>query len=428
MGDVPTAAPESAPASTPAPTGSNEAAIDTNPISSPSPIGTQAPERTAPEPKERTSSRREAIQAAFDRANDPKAATQKNAPRATPGPAEAKPGHNQPPEATEAEQPKLNLRKRPDDQDAPPSQPRGERGRFAPKDMTAAPAGAPQSYPSDGISNRQAAKELPATAQYRQPVTRMSQQAKADWAATPESVRADTHRMFKEFKQASDYYKADHATMNEIRHFHKMALEQGTTLQKALTNFVNMEHKLRADPIAGLDVIVNNLGLKTPDGQRLGLRDIAYYVLSQSPEQLQQLQMGNQQQATHQQLGQLHQEIAGLKQTLEQMHNQQLHTYTRSAVDQYALDKPRFDELGTVIEQELRLGFDLDTAYRRAELLHPATHAAQTRTTPAQTRPIDRSISGAPSAGGTNGAGPHPAKQVGRREALQNAFRVAGRA
>ena len=110
-----------------------------------------------------------------------------------------------------------------------------------------------------------------------------------------------------------------------------MAKQHGTTLERALTNYVGMEQKLRADPIAGLDQIVNNLGLKTPDGQRIGLRDIAYQVLSQSPEQLRQPQMGNQQQEppSHQ-IGALHQEIAGLKNTLQQMHNQQQFTYTRS--------------------------------------------------------------------------------------------------
>ena len=69
---------------------------------------------------------------------------------------------------------------------------------------------------------------------------------------------------------------------------------------------------------------------------------------------------------------------------------------------------PRFDELGEVIEREIALGFDLDTAYRRAELLFPATHAAQTRTTSAQTRPVDRSIHGNPDVAPSNGASRRP--------------------
>jgi hypothetical protein len=171
--------------------------------------------------------------------------------------------------------------------------------------------------------------------------------------------------------------------------------------------------------IGGLDTIINNLNLTTRDGQRIGLRDIAYHVLSQSPEQLKQIQQGNAQTATSHQLGALHQEITGLKSALYQMHNAQQFTYTRSAVDQFAEQNPRFDELGDLIEQELKLGFDLQTAYRRAELLRPSQRrGSNPPSTPAQTR----SISGAPETGPSNG----PArgdKKIGRRDAIQSAIR-----
>ena len=234
--------------------------------------------------------------------------------------------------------------------------------------------------------------------------------------------------MQTDFVKAYNHYKGAAEAFKPVKHFHEMAQQHGTTLERALTNYVGMEQKLRADPIAGLDQIVNNLGLKTPDGQRIGLRDIAYHVLSQSPEQLRQLQMGNQQQAASHQIGALHQEIAGLKNTLQQMHNQQQFTYTRSAVDQFADTHPRFDEIGDLIQKELELGFDLETAYRRAELLRPATHAAQTRTASAQTRPTDRSIYGAPDVTGSNPASrPRSNGKVpDRRTSIENAFKRAG--
>jgi hypothetical protein len=418
MADV-TAAPE---LPTPAAT---EVPIDPNPVSLPTPVGPQAPDKPASEQKA-PPTRREAIQAAFDRASQPQRPQAKPAPKATPGPAEAKPGHNKPPEPVEAEA-GIDLRRRPDDQ------PRGERGRFAPRTPEPGPGqGAPSAAaPVPGAAPAKPVHPaLPANAPYRLPLSRMSEAAKAQWAATPEHVRADLHRMHQEFKQASDYFKQDHAVMNSIRQYHDLATSQGTDLKTALTNYVGIEQKLRTDLVGGLDVIVNNLNLRTPDGQKIGLRDVAWHVLNQTPDQLRVMQQGNVQHAANQQIGALHQEISDLKNAVYQMHNQQRYTYTRSAVDDFATDKPRFDELGDLIEQEVKLGFDLDTAYRRAELLRPATHAAQTRTTPAQTRPIDRSISGAPDAGIANAQGGdrRPAKPVGRREALQNAFRsVNGR-
>ena len=71
-----------------------------------------------------------------------------------------------------------------------------------------------------------------------------------------------------------------------------MAQQHGTTLEKALDSYTGIEKLLRKNVVAGLDQIVNNLGLNDPQtGQRIGLRDIAYHVLSQSPEQLQVVQM-----------------------------------------------------------------------------------------------------------------------------------------
>jgi hypothetical protein len=423
------AAPTNAPANQPAPA-ANEVPINQNPVAGSNPVGSQAPQAPTGDfygSRHRPPSRSEAIKAAFDRANSPPPKGSKVAEKPAPKPAEAKAGHNNPPEET----PKLDLRKRPDDQ--PQSQPRerGDGGRFAPKSSGHDGHAQNAQNAQMGTPNAQQgqpARKLPPGTPYADAPARFSEAGKRDWAATPDNIRADVHRMQTDFVKAYNFYKDAHENFKPVKHFHEMAKQHGTTLERALTNYVGMEQKLRADPIAGLDQIVNNLGLKTPDGQRIGLRDIAYHVLSQSPEQLRQLQMGNQQQAASHQIGALHQEIAGLKNTLQQMHNQQQFTYTRSAVDQFADSHPRFDEIGDLIQKELELGFDLETAYRRAELLRPATHAAQTRTASAQTRPTDRSIYGAPDVTASNAAS-RPrgnGKVPDRRTSIENAFKRAG--
>jgi hypothetical protein len=415
--NAPAAPPSAPPASAPV---QHEVPIDTSQTSSPSPVGDQAPDKPPP-------TRREAIQAAFDRANKPREQTKPDATKPPPKAAEAKAGHNQPPEPTE----KIDLKRRPDDQ------PR-DRGRFAPRAQPPAD-GAQQSADSTQQSangtqpsaNAQTVRQLPENTPFREPPPRMSDKAKAEWHATPESVRGDMHRMHQEFGNAYSQLKPVADAFQPIARFHHMAQQHGTTLERALTNYTLMEQKLREDVVGGLDVIVNNLGLTDPNTkQRIGLRDIAYHVLSQSPEQLQQLQMGNQQTAASHQIGALHQEIQGLKNQLQQMHTQQQFSYTRAQVDQFADSHPRFDEIGTTVKQELDLGFDLETAYRRAELLAPATQAAQTRgnSTSAQTRPADRSISGSPGGVAASAASSRRSeKPVGRREAIENAIkRVQG--
>ena len=129
MSDAPSprirrAAPSAAPA--------NEVVINPNPTSSPNPIGSQAPPAPTGEvegkghrPQSRAESLRQSVNEAFDRASKPQVKPER--PKAVEAkPAEAKPGHNNPPEET----PKLNLKKRPEEQ---PARERAEHGHFAPK-------------------------------------------------------------------------------------------------------------------------------------------------------------------------------------------------------------------------------------------------------------------------------------------------------
>ena len=138
------------------------------------------------------------------------------------------------------------------------------------------------------------------------------------------------------------------------------------------------------------------------------------------------MQQGNAQTATNNQLGQMFQRLERLENENKQMHAQQQFVYTRSAVDQFAESHPRLDDatFGEVVKREIQLGFDLPTAYRRAELLQPATQAAQTRAPPAQTRSPDRSISGAPAVASSNGAArrpkePRPTPQAAVQRAMR---------
>jgi len=407
MSDVANAPNTPPPAPAPAPQQA-EVPINQNPVSTPAPIGSQAPDKVA-----EASSRRESIQKAFAKARTDN----------PPQPRRAKIGDNQPPEAIDREKPTIDLKKRPDDQpqvkaaDKPKEQrDRAEHGHFAPREKSPDPSANQQ-----GVQTKHS--QLPEGTPYREPPPRLHERAKAEWATTPESVRGEMHRMHTEFARAYQRYKPEVEAFQAVKPYHELARQQGTTLDRALNNYVSMESKLRADPVAGLDTIVNNLNLHTPDGQRIGLRDIAWHVLNQSPEQHQLLQAQNSQSAQSQQIGQLHQAVSTLASGIQQMQYQARFSQTRSALDRYADAHPRFDELGPLIEQEIKLGFDLDTAYRRAEMLRPATHAAQTRTPTAQTRTAAKSISGAP-AGPSNGVARRD-KPVGRREAIASAIKRA---
>jgi len=100
MSDVANAPNTPPPAPAPAPQQA-EVPVNPNPVSTPAPIGSQAPDKVA-----EATSRRESIQKAFAKARTDN----------PPQPRRAKIGDNQPPEAIDREKPTIDLKKRPDDQ------------------------------------------------------------------------------------------------------------------------------------------------------------------------------------------------------------------------------------------------------------------------------------------------------------------------
>ena len=297
MSDVNIAPP--APPSAPSVPASNEVVIEQNPTSSPQPVGPQAPDK----PMERAEARRDSIRKAFDRAKE----DSDKAP-----PKKRGMGDNNPPEKMEREkQGTLDLKK--------PPQAQGERyreqGRFA-KQPDQAGAEPSSSRQAPAGADHKPAAPLPETAPYREPPPRFSERGKAEWAAAPEGVRGDVHRMHKEFDGAyrrlpwrprgNEQHPPLPPDGDGARHHARHARSATTSA---------WSRSCAADLVGGLDVIVNNLNLKTPDGQRIGLRDVAYHILNQSPDQHRIAATTERQQASQHQIGALHQTVSSLAQS-----------------------------------------------------------------------------------------------------------------
>jgi len=432
---APSAPPPSAPAApqaAPAPA-QVEVPVNETPTSTQTPIGSQAP------PKPPAVARQEALEKAFARAREAQEEAKKNAPtRERPGM-----GHNKPPEAMAKE--KAGPEKVADktERTGQPSEAQKryrEAGKFAkdPAKGEQPQPGQPAEPPQPGQqqpleSAKPPIKPLDERAPYREAPGRFRDQAKAEWHATPESVRGGVYQMAREFQGAYEKYKGDHGVMEELRPYHDMATKQGTSLRKAFDNYYGIEQKIRQDWVGGIDIVVQNVaranGWKRPDGGPITVQDFAHHVLSMTPEQHQMSRQQNSQTSVEMQIGQLHQQLEKQGQTLSQFLYQQRFAGTRAEVDKFAEQHPRFDELADQIQIELDLGFPLEQAYARADKLRPssAPQAAQTRTPTAQTRKT--SISGAPdgnprpSAGQRrNGEAKHPTIQ----EALERSMRRVG--
>lgn len=293
---------------------------------------------------------------------------------------------------------------------------RAQDGKFAPKQPDAAPAAAKDTpKPAEAAKPSFTASDAP---------SRFSEDAKKEWATAPESVRRETERAIKELTDGFQKYKQSAERDQTLNEFHEMAKASGKDLPGVVREYVNMENKLRQDPIGGLDMICQRMGLS--------LRDVAAHVMGQKPEE-----QASQQDAVirelRQELAAIKQQVGGVTQTIEQQREQA----TLTEINKFASDHPRFEELADDIAFFMKSGRakDLPEAYDLAERLNPAPASAAKDTTPAASSAApepavhpdkgQKSINGAPSAGLTS---PAAKKRTSKSldEALDRAFGQAG--
>lgn len=292
---------------------------------------------------------------------------------------------------------------------------RGPDGKFAPKqaEPVAGPAEkvASEQKPVDAIDD--ASKPV---ATFAEPPKRFSPDAKAAWDKAPEPVRAEITRAVTELEKGLSEYQQ---RWEPIKRFDEMARQHGTTIDKAMANYVGIEQKLDADPIAGLSQICDNMGFS--------LRDVAAHILGQAPDQAASATDATTR-ALKQEIAALKQELGGVTTTIKSQTEQA----TLKQIEAFSADKPRFDELADDIAFFLdsRRAKDLQDAYELAERLNPAPQTmapAPAATTapaePAQPRKGNLSLSGAPSAG-SNPATRKPPSSA--RSALDDAFARVG--
>ncbi|HEV2160238.1 hypothetical protein [Bradyrhizobium sp.] len=291
-------------------------------------------------------------------------------------------------------------------------QARGEGGKFAAKEPVVDPKAAPAPKVAEPAKQSFTASDAP---------SRFSDDAKKEWATAPESVRRETERAIKELTDGFQKYKGAAERDGTLNEFHDMAKASGKELSGVVREYVNMENKLRQDPIGGLDMICQRMGLS--------LRDVAAHVMGQKPEQV-----ASQQDATirelRAELTAIKEQVGGVTQTLQQ----QSRDATLTEVNKFAADHPRFEELADAISEELKHGYSLAEAYSRAERLNPAPAAAAKEDPlaassaapepPVQPDKGQKSINGAPSAGSTPAAKKRVPKSLD--EALDRAFGQVG--
>lgn len=300
---------------------------------------------------------------------------------------------------------------------------RGEHGHFAKKD------GEEQSKPTGDQ-----AQPVQRPTAFKDAPTRFSADAKGAWEQTPEPVRAEAHRMLREFEQGFEKHRQSAQQWDDLKDFHELATKNNTTVKQVLSNYVGLVSLARQQPIVALERIVGNLGLKRADGSPVTLRDIAGFVLNQKPDEVATRQDGI--------ISTLNQKIAQLEKQLSGVTNH-LDRQNTDAVDRelaaFAAEPghERLEELAVDMNMFMVSGKakTLSEAYELAERLNPAPARASNPEplTPAKQPDPDEdpqkvnkgqlSVRGAPSSGSSPPRG-KPSTSV--RASVDRAFARIG--
>lgn len=302
--------------------------------------------------------------------------------------------------------------------EAQEGQPRTPDGKFAAKEKAAedAQVEAPETPEGEKPQDLSNFGEAP---------NRFSADAKEAWKDAPEAVRAEITRAVTELESGINQYREKLAPFEE---FSKRVESQGAVPAETLKFFTNMEDMMYQNPIQGLDTVISNM--QAQGLLKVGsLNELVSVMSNQTPDQrtTQQDQTIRQ---LHQEINSLKEQISGVSSTVKSQSEQAM----MQQINEFAADKPRFEELANDIAFFLDNGRakDLPEAYSLAERLNPApqapapaTPAAQAATPaePAQPRKGDLSPTGAPSSGSTP-ANRKPPSTVG--DSIDSAFASVG--
>lgn len=231
---------------------------------------------------------------------------------------------------------------------------RGPDGKFAAKDGAIAAPGTP---------------EPPKPT--RQPPQRFNKAAQEAWGQAPEVVQAEIDRAIQELTAGIDKHKPGSEAYEAIKRYDEMARQSGTTLDKALEAYTNIEQAWVRNPAHGFVAVCQNLGV-APGAM---LQHIAQ-ALNGSP----QFQQGDTPEvaALKGQITALEQKLNGFGSTLSQRN-------AETVIDRFIAERdangapahPYFEDLADSIAHMLETGFakDLSDAYAKAVRLNPEVAA-----------------------------------------------------
>lgn len=316
---------------------------------------------------------------------------------------------------------------------------RDEHGRFVKSDANDA-AGGESEKKSEAASEEKEKKTEPEKKtgedEFTEPPARLSAEAKVAWKNAPLAVRADIVRTIRENEAGIEKYRSDATAYEPLKPYADIAAKHNTSIKATLDSYLQISRGLNdPDPNVRMRTIEHVVGVAG-----MNLRDLAAAVSGQKPDQV-----TSQQDTTIRELraeiGRLNQRLDAETTNIKTTFQEQRARESEAAVQQFisatdasgALLHPRFEELGDAIAKEINSGYDLPTAYKRAELLNPVPQAPkpepQAGSDPAKTPAAAQTDKGSLQVSGAPGSGSDPntkAVPATAREALERHAHLLG--
>lgn len=261
--------------------------------------------------------------------------------------------------------------------------------------------------------------------------------AKELWRNVPHPVRRDIDIMQRQHQEEIARHREAAERYEPIRQYDELARQNGRDLAYSLERVKLIEDTMQANPLAALELVLQEAGPRKANGQPLSLYEVAEFIVNQGRDQYQGMVAQGMPQQPHPA------ELEAQRQQAEMM-QLQARLVEMEVIAPFRESHPRYDELeGTIatilnsgmIPNNLSQAERLELAYAYAERLNPSSQAeavSETGSAPDNARAVPDDFGGSKSIRSSAGAVSDDmgvdTSSLSRRDILRDELRRRARA
>jgi len=148
---------------------------------------------------------------------------------------------------------------------------------------------------------------------HREPPKSFLPDSREVWKNVPRVVRRDIETMTREHETEVTQLREAGQRYESIKPYDDLAKSNGIDLTESLRRVSELENLIQANPLAGLNRILQEAGPRKADGQPFSLYEVADFIVKQGPQGYRQLVTHRQQQQGPSEVDQLKEQVAAMQ-------------------------------------------------------------------------------------------------------------------